>query len=196
LSANCKVVKRIAILASGAGSNARNIINHFKGNKDVRVVLIASNKSDAGVLSIANEHSIETCLLHQENFYSSDQFLQLLLSRGVNFIVLAGFLKKVPENLIKAFPQAIVNIHPALLPAYGGKGMYGHHVHEAVHANREKESGITIHFVNEHYDEGQIIFQAKAAIETSDTPADIERKVRALEIEYFPSVIEKVLQEN
>ena len=189
-------MKRIAILASGAGSNARNIINHFKGNKDVRVVLIASNKSDAGVLSIANEHSIETCLLHQENFYSSDQFLQLLLSRNVNFIVLAGFLKRVPENLVKAFPQAIVNIHPALLPAYGGKGMYGHHVHEAVHANREKESGITIHFVNEHYDEGQIIFQAKAAIETSDTPADIERKVRALEIEYFPSVIEKVLQEN
>lgn len=189
-------MKRIAILASGAGSNARNIINHFKGNKDVRVVLIASNKSDAGVLSIANEHSIETYLLHQENFYSSDQFLQLLLSRNVNFIVLAGFLKRVPENLVKAFPQAIVNIHPALLPAYGGKGMYGHHVHEAVHANREKESGITIHFVNEHYDEGQIIFQAKAAIETSDTPADIERKVRALEIEYFPSVIEKVLQEN
>ncbi|MBL0314878.1 MAG: phosphoribosylglycinamide formyltransferase [Flavobacteriales bacterium] len=189
-------MKRIAILASGAGNNARNIINHFKGNNDVRIVLIASNKSDAGVLDIAKEHSIETCLLNHENFYSSDQFLQLLLSRNVNFIVLAGFLKKVPENLIKAFPHAIVNIHPALLPAYGGKGMYGHHVHEAVHDHREKESGITIHFVNEHYDEGQIIFQAKTVIETSDTPLDIERKVRALEMEYFPTVIEKILREN
>lgn len=189
-------MKRLAILASGAGSNARNIIQHFKEHPDVEVALIASNKADAGVLRIAEEFQIDTCLLNQENFTSGNGFLAILKNRKIDFIVLAGFLKKIPAWLIHEYPNAIVNIHPALLPAYGGKGMYGHHVHEAVHANRETESGITIHFVNEHYDEGEMIFQAKVKIDPQDMPSDIERKVRALEIEHFPKVLERLLQQK
>ncbi|MFM7725754.1 MAG: formyltransferase family protein, partial [Flavobacteriales bacterium] len=155
-------------------------------------VLIASNKPDAGVLNIALENRIETYLLTRENL-ASGSFVEHLHSLNVDLIVLAGFLWKVPEQMVKRFPHKIINIHPALLPKYGGRGMYGHHVHEAVHTAREKESGITIHWVNEHYDEGTIIAQYSTPIEPNDTVADIERKVRSLEMEWFPKVIDNLL---
>ena len=185
-------MKRIAILASGAGSNTANILSYFKTKEFAEIVLIASNKPDAGVLKIATDHAIPTYLLTRENF-TSGSFAEYLSSLQVDLIVLAGFLWKVPEQLVKMFPQQIINIHPALLPKYGGKGMYGHHVHEAVHAAHESESGITIHWVNEHYDEGAIIAQYSTHLEPTDTVADIERKVRALEIQWFPKVIGDLL---
>lgn len=186
-------MKRIAILASGAGSNAANILSHFKSNSVAEVVLIASNKSEAGVLSIAAAQGVPTFILTRENFITSTVFAEYLKSLHVDLVVLAGFLWKVPAEMVKVFPQQIINIHPALLPKYGGKGMYGHHVHEAVYAAGEKESGITIHWVNEHYDEGAIIAQFTTPIEQGNTAADIERKVRALEMEWFPKVLEKML---
>jgi phosphoribosylglycinamide formyltransferase 1 len=185
---------RIAILASGAGSNALNIISHFQGSDKAEVALIASNKPQAGVLKIAMDHHIPTFILTKENFRETDVFIEELLRRKINMIVLAGFLQKIPSSLINTFEGKIINIHPALLPDFGGKGMYGHFVHEAVHASGAAKSGITIHQVNEHYDEGQIIFQASVDIDGSDTPESIEKKVRALEIQYFPSVIESLIQ--
>jgi phosphoribosylglycinamide formyltransferase-1 len=186
-------VKRIAILASGAGSNAANIIEYFKSNAGAEVVLIASNKSDAGVLSIAINNAIPTFILTKHNFKESDEFIRELKSRQVDLIVLAGFLWKVPAAFVSEFPQRIINIHPSLLPKYGGKGMYGHFVHEAVHVAHETESGITIHWVNEHYDEGAIIAQYRTDISEVDSVADIERRVRALEMEWFPHVLKEVL---
>jgi phosphoribosylglycinamide formyltransferase-1 len=186
-------VKRIAILASGAGSNAANILSYFQSKQIAEVVLIASNKSDAGVLRIAADHGIPTYLLTRQNFNTSNEFVVFLQSLRLDLIVLAGFLWKVPEHMVEMFPEKIVNIHPALLPKYGGKGMYGHRVHEAVQTAGETESGITIHFVNEHYDEGAIIARYSTPIDSTDTAADIERKVRALEMEWFPKVIEQVL---
>jgi phosphoribosylglycinamide formyltransferase-1 len=187
---------KIAILASGTGSNARNIIEYFSGSDDVKVALIASNKEQAGVMDIAREHRIPTYVLNKENFLNSETFLDELKKLGIGYVFLAGFLWKVPANLVRSFEGKILNIHPALLPNYGGKGMYGHHVHEAVHAAREKESGITIHLVNEHYDEGDVYFQVRTAIEEIDTPDDIERKVRALEMAYYPDVISKFISET
>jgi phosphoribosylglycinamide formyltransferase-1 len=189
-------MQKIAILASGTGSNARNIIQYFSGSEEVEVELIASNKEQAGVLDIAREHGIDTYVLNKENFLNSDTFLDELKRRGVAYVILAGFLWKVPANLVRSFEGKILNIHPALLPKYGGKGMYGHHVHEAVHAAKEKASGITIHLVNEHYDEGDVYFQVRTLIEEFDTPADIERKVRELEIAYYPDVISKFISET
>ena len=186
-------MKRIAILASGAGSNAANIIQYFKSKSIVEVVLVASNKADAGVLQIAASNGIPTEILTKQNFVLTDDFVNQLRSMRVDLIVLAGFLWKVPAAMVAHFPQQIVNIHPSLLPKYGGKGMYGHFVHEAVHAAREKESGITVHWVNEHYDEGAIIAQRTVSIFETDTVADIERKVRGLEMEWFPKVLEEVL---
>jgi phosphoribosylglycinamide formyltransferase-1 len=186
-------VKRIAILASGAGSNAANILDYFKSKPVAQVVLIASNKSDAGVLKIADANAIPTFIVTKDNFSESDEFISVLKSMQIDLIVLAGFLWKIPPQLVSLFPQRIINIHPSLLPKYGGKGMYGHFVHEAVYAAREKESGITIHWVNEHYDEGAIIAQFRTPISDDDSISDIEQKVRALEIMWFPQVIEDVL---
>jgi phosphoribosylglycinamide formyltransferase-1 len=186
-------VKRIAILASGAGSNAENILHYFKESDEVEVTLIATNRADAGVLSVAQTHQVETYILTRSNFLESSVFADFLVSLGVDWIVLAGFLWKVPPSLIERFNNRIINIHPSLLPKFGGKGMYGHHVHEAVHAARETKSGITIHYVNEHYDEGAIIAQFEISIEPNDGVAGIERKVRSLEILHFPRVIEGVL---
>lgn len=185
---------RIVLLASGAGSNARNIIQYFAQRPDVIIDLVASNKQNAGVLQIAREHAIDTYILNRANFLEGEDFLRELNARKTDVIILAGFLWKVPANLIQAFPDKIINIHPALLPAYGGKGMYGHFVHEAVAANHEKESGITIHFVNEHYDEGAILFQARVGLSEHATPQEIEMKVRALEMEHFPAVIDRWIQ--
>ena len=182
---------KIAILASGAGSNAANIIQHFK-NTSVQVSLVACNKAGAGVFQIAKENSIDSIVLTKENFKSSDQFVQELQQREIDVVILAGFLWLVPSNLVKAFADRIINIHPALLPKFGGKGMYGHFVHEAVHEAKEIESGITVHLVNEEFDKGEILFQAKANVENCSAN-EIEQKVRALEIEHFPKAIENFI---
>ena len=186
-------MKRIAILASGAGSNADNILNHFKRSNEVSVVLIASNRPDAGVLEVAKRHGVATYILTKENFKEGSDFADYLASLGVDLVVLAGFLWKVPAVFVQAFHRRIINVHPSLLPKFGGKGMFGHHVHEAVHAAGEAESGITIHYVNEHYDEGAIIAQFKTALNPNDAVSDIERKVRALEMAHFPEVVQEVL---
>ena len=187
-------MKNIAIFASGGGSNARKIIEHFENSNLARVVLVVSNKKDAGVLDIAHAHHIPTHLLGRTDFYESKKILSILDERRVDLIVLAGFLWLVPGYLIEAYPKRIVNIHPALLPLFGGKGMYGGHVHTAVKAAGAKESGITIHFANEHYDAGDIIFQTTCALTEEDTPETIARKVLALEHEHFPKVVEGLLR--
>jgi len=184
---------QIAIFASGAGSNAREIIRHFRNHPKIRVALIVCNKPGAGVLQIAADEKIPILLLEKDPFFRGDGYLPAIQSKGINFIVLAGFLWKIPDQLIKAFPGKIINIHPALLPKYGGKGMYGSHVHESVIAAGEKESGITIHYVDEHYDHGQPIFQAKVAIDPNDTPESLAAKIHKLEHKYYPVVIEEIL---
>lgn len=185
---------KLAIFASGAGSNAAKIIEHFADNKAVIINLIVSNKKEAGVLGIAAAANIDTLIINRSGFYETAECVNELKKRGINFIVLAGFLWKIPTSLIEAFPNRIINIHPALLPNYGGKGMYGNFVHEAVIAAGEKESGITIHYVDAHYDEGDIIFQAKCNIEATDTPASLATKIHALEHAHFPTVIEELLK--
>ena len=183
----------IAIFASGAGTNARKIIEHFE-NKGLRikVSLIVCNVPGAGVLEIAKEKGIPSLIINKTDFTATG-YVESLQNADINFIVLAGFLWKVPEVLVRAYPKAIINIHPALLPNYGGKGMYGARVHEAVIAAKEKESGITIHWVNEHYDEGAIIFQAKCSIDTTDTADSLANKIHALEHAHFAPTIEKLL---
>ena len=183
----------IAIFASGAGSNARKIIEYFE-NKGLRikVSLIVCNVPGAGVLEIAKEKGIPSLIINKTDF-SATGYVESLQNADINFIVLAGFLWKVPEVLVRAYPKAIINIHPALLPNYGGKGMYGARVHEAVITAKEKESGITIHWVNEHYDEGAIIFQAKCSIDASDTAESLANKIHALEHAHFAPTIEKLL---
>jgi len=182
---------KLAILASGAGSNAANIIRHFK-NTSVQISLIACNNFQAGVFQIAKDNQIDALLLTKENFKTTDQFVQELQQREIDLIILAGFLWLVPPNLVAAFENKIINVHPALLPKYGGKGMYGHFVHEAVYEAKEIESGITVHIVNEEFDKGEILFQARANVENCSA-SEIEQKVRALEIEYFPKTIENFI---
>jgi phosphoribosylglycinamide formyltransferase-1 len=184
-------MKKVAIFASGSGSNAENIVQYFKTRENLNIECIYSNTAGAFVLERARKYQIFSRVLTREEFYSSNSIVNELKDRDVDLIVLAGFLWLVPQNLIDNF--TIINIHPALLPNYGGKGMYGQKVHEAVVANGEKESGITIHFVNNRYDEGQIIFQAKCEVLPSDTPDDVANKVHQLEYQHFPPVIEKVL---
>ena len=186
---------KLAIFASGAGSNAAKIIEHFAGNTAVMIHLIVSNKKDAGVLGIANANHLNTLIINRQQFYETTECVETLKAAGINFIVLAGFLWKMPTSLIEAFPNRIINIHPALLPKYGGKGMYGMHVHEAVIAAGETESGISIHYVNANYDEGAIIFQAKCTVEPSDTPSSLATKIHALEHAHFPLVIENLLRD-
>jgi phosphoribosylglycinamide formyltransferase-1 len=181
----------IAILASGAGSNAANIIQHFK-NTTVTISLIACNNAQAGVFQIAKDNGIDSFLLTKENFKTSDAFIHELKNRNIDLVILAGFLWLVPKNLVSAFEDRIINIHPALLPKFGGKGMYGHFVHEAVCAANENESGITIHLVNEEFDKGEILFQAKCDV-SNCSAEEIEAKVRMLEIAHFPKVIENFI---
>lgn len=190
---NRDTVKRIAIFASGAGSNAQKIIDYFKGNQQVKVALIVCNKPNAGVLNIATNEQIPALIIEKETFFGGDAYVGVLNDYQINFIVLAGFLWKVPEALIAAYPNKIINIHPALLPKYGGKGMYGHFVHEAVIANGEKESGITIHFVNENFDEGKHIFQATCPVLPTDTPDSLAERIHLLEHTHFAKVIESIL---
>jgi folate-dependent phosphoribosylglycinamide formyltransferase PurN len=195
----------VAIFASGAGSNARKIIEYFenqyvsefvrgaKASRPIKVSLIVCNVSTAGVLEIAKEKGIPTLLINKTEF-ANGGYVESLKNADIDFIVLAGFIWKVPEVLVNAFPKAIVNIHPALLPNYGGKGMYGARVHEAVIAAGESKSGITIHWVDANYDEGDIIFQAECTISSGDTPEVLAQKIHALEHQHFAPVIEKLLR--
>jgi phosphoribosylglycinamide formyltransferase-1 len=188
-----KSIKNIAILASGAGSNAQKIVNYFFDRRDICVRLIVSNKQEAGVLNIGRAASIDTLVVTRNSFYSSTDLSVELDKRNIDFIVLAGFLWLIPPYLIQHYPDRIINIHPALLPKYGGKGMYGHFVHEAVHLAKDAYSGITIHFVNEKYDEGSIVFQERCEILPSDQPEDIAKKVLILEHYYYPTVIDQLV---
>lgn len=188
--------KNIAIFASGSGSNAENIIRYFQKSGSAQVSLVLSNKSDAYVLERAHRLRVPCNVFPKEDWIAGDEILAVLQEARIDFIVLAGFLFRVPDLLLHAYPYKIINIHPALLPKYGGKGMYGDRVHQAVVVAGEKESGITIHYINEHYDEGDLIFQATCAVLPTDSPDDVAKKVHALEYEHFPLVIEKLLNEK
>jgi phosphoribosylglycinamide formyltransferase-1 len=185
-------MKRIAIFASGSGTNAENIIRYFRGHQTIIIDLVLTNRPDALVLERSKNLGIESRVFTRNDFYDNDKVLDNLLDRKIDFIILAGFLWLIPVNLIKKFPNRIINIHPALLPKYGGKGMYGMKVHEAVIHNKESESGISIHYVNEAYDEGEIIFQAKCTVDDGESPDSLASKIHKLEYEHFPAVIEKV----
>jgi phosphoribosylglycinamide formyltransferase-1 len=185
-------LKRIAIFASGSGTNAENIIRYFSDSSHIKVVLVLTNNPHAKVLERAQKFNISFKIIDKFDMNTNEDFLQHLIN-GVDYIILAGFLWLMPKRIIDQFPQKIINIHPALLPKYGGKGMYGAKVHQAVVENSEKETGITIHFVNEHYDEGAIIFQKSIEIETDDTAETIAAKIHQLEYENYPKVIEKVI---
>ena len=185
--------KRIVLFASGSGSNVENIVRYFQTKPNVTIASVLTNKRDAKVIDRCNRLNICSLCFNKIAFHETDCILDLLKSINPDLIVLAGFLWKIPGNIIKAFPDRIINIHPALLPKYGGKGMYGDRVHKAVKENDETESGITIHYVNEYYDEGTIIHQAKTKISADDNAEDIAAKVHALEYEHFPKVIEQLL---
>lgn len=185
--------RNIAIFASGNGTNAENIIKYFSGNKDIKVKIVMANKTDAFVLERAHRLGIPTLYINREQWADATHILTLLHEQQIDFIVLAGFLARIPDALLHAYPNRIVNIHPSLLPKFGGKGMYGNKVHEAVVAAGETESGITIHYLNEHYDEGQIIAQYRCPVLPDDTPQDVATRVHALEYEYYPKVIEQLL---
>ena len=187
------MIKNIAIFASGDGSNAQNIIDFFKSSTNIKVALVVSNKSTANVLNRAKNATIPTLIIDRTSFYETEKTIDCLKSADIDLIVLAGFLWMIPENLVKAFPNKIVNIHPSLLPKFGGKGMYGMNVHKAVVEAKEKESGITIHFVNEEYDKGKIISQHKCLVSEDDSADTLANKIHQLEYENFPKAIEKLL---
>jgi formyltetrahydrofolate-dependent phosphoribosylglycinamide formyltransferase len=207
ITRNPKPETRIAIFASGAGSNAQMIIDHFRQRNltqtlskgegflstKVEIALIVCNNPGAGVLKIAAEENIPVLIIEKEKFFRGNAYLDELKEKQIDFIVLAGFLWKIPDALLKAYPVQIINIHPALLPKYGGKGMYGVNVHEAVIAASEKESGITIHYVDEHYDNGDIILQVKCPVLENDSPDSLAQRIHKLEHEHYPKVIEKLL---
>lgn len=186
------ILKNIAIFASGSGSNAQKITEYFSNSEAICIKMILCNNPEAGVIKRTEKLNIPYYVFDREA-YKSGNVLAILQENDIDFIVLAGFLWLIPKSFIEAFPKRIINLHPALLPKYGGKGMYGHHVHEAVIENQEKESGITIHFVNEAYDEGAIIFQAKYTIEPHDSALDIAAKGQLLEHKHFPEVVEQVI---
>lgn len=187
-------IRRIAVFASGSGTNAQNIFSYFSENQNVIIDSLWSNNPNAYALERAGKFGVETFVFTKDEFVNSTLVPDKLRERGVDLVVLAGFLWLIPPQLVSAVK--IINIHPALLPKYGGKGMYGAKVHEAVVANREKESGITIHYVNEKYDEGTIIFQARCDVNENDSPDDVASRVHQLEYQYYPEVILKVLSEN
>ena len=182
----------MAILASGSGTNAERITQYFAERKTAEVALIITNKLQAGVIQRAEQLNIPY-LVVTANEFKEGKACQILLEQHIDFVVLAGFLLRVPDDILRHYPNRIINIHPSLLPKFGGKGMYGHHVHEAVLASGETESGITIHFVDEHYDEGGIILQAKCPVLPDDTPDSLASRVHQLEYEHFPKVIEKLM---
>jgi phosphoribosylglycinamide formyltransferase-1 len=184
---------KIAIFASGSGTNASNLIDYFSNAETAIVSVVLTNKPDAPVIRRATDRMTDVIVFDREQLYESKYINNMLLERGIEFIVLAGFLWLVPGSLIELFRRRIVNIHPALLPAYGGKGMYGNHVHKAVLQNGEKESGITIHYVNEKYDEGDIIFQARCEVKSDDSVESLAARIHQLEHRYYPGVVERLL---
>ena len=185
--------KRIVIFASGSGTNTQNLIQYFQQSKFAEVVLVLSNKKDAKVLDRCSVLNVRSLYFVKEELFSSEGVLKQLKEAQADLIVLAGFLLKFPEIILKEYPNKVINLHPALLPKYGGKGMYGHFVHEAVIANKENETGITIHFVNENYDEGAIIFQKSVKLSEEDTAETVAKKIHKLEYKYFPKVVEKLI---
>ena len=187
---------KIAILVSGTGTNAINIIEYFEKNSVADVVLVVSNKTDALAVEKAQNKGVKTVVFNNKSFKKNGAVLDYLSSQSIDFIVLAGFLLKVPNDIIHAYRNKIVNLHPSLLPKYGGKGMYGKRVHKAVTEAQESESGISIHFVNEEYDEGAIIFQAKVSVEKGDSVKVLAQKVQQLEHRFFPKVIEQVINKS
>lgn len=189
-------MKQIAIFASGTGTNSRRIIDHFRHHPDIRVSLIVCNRPGAGVLDIAARENIPQLMLDKEKFFRGNAYVDELREKCIDFLVLAGFLWKIPAALVAAFRGRIINIHPALLPKYGGKGMYGQRVHEAVITAGDLQTGITIHYVDELYDHGQVIFQAVCAVEPTDTPETLAQKVHQLEWAHFPNIIEEVILSN
>lgn len=189
------IMKNIAIFASGSGTNAENIINHFSTRKTANVSIVLSNRREAYVLKRAAMHNIRSVFFDRDDFYNSEKVLGYLKLYEIDFIVLAGFLWLVPDNILNLYQGRIVNIHPALLPSYGGKGMYGDKVHKAVIANHDNESGITIHYVNQYYDNGDIIFQSRCKVDPADTYESLATRVHALEYKYFPVVIEELLSQ-
>ena len=187
---------KIAILVSGTGTNAVNIIEYFEKNSVADVVLVISNKTDALAVEKAQNKGVKTVVFNNESFKKSGVVLDYLMSQSVDFIVLAGFLIKISNDIIHAYPNKIVNLHPSLLPKYGGKGMYGKRVHRAVIEAQESESGISIHFVNKDYDKGAIIFQAKVNVEKGDSVEVLTKKIQQLEHRFFPKVIEQVISKS
>jgi phosphoribosylglycinamide formyltransferase-1 len=187
------MMKRLIIFASGSGTNAQNIIQHFKYHKLVKVVLVLTNNKDAKVLDRCKVLKTNSLVFSKDELMSAKSVNEVLKQEKPDLIILAGFLLKFPEFILKEFPNKVINLHPALLPKYGGKGMFGLHVHKAVIANNEKETGITFHYVNENYDEGAIIFQKSVSLEANETPDTVAKKIHELEHAYFPKVIEDLL---
>lgn len=186
-------MKRIVIFASGSGTNAENLIQFFHNRDTGSVIQVLTNNPHAKVLDRAKNHNVSALSFNRIAFSKSDDVLNILKASQPDLIVLAGFLWKFPEFILKEFPDKVINIHPALLPKYGGKGMFGRFVHEAVIAHKETETGITIHYVNEQYDEGAFIFQAKCTVASNDTAEDVAAKIHELEMEHFPKVVEELL---
>ncbi|MCF7567312.1 phosphoribosylglycinamide formyltransferase [Sabulilitoribacter arenilitoris] len=187
-------MKRIVIFASGSGTNAENLIKFFHNRDNASVIQVLTNNPHAKVLERCKKLKVSALSFNRIAFTKTDNVLNILKASNPDLIVLAGFLWKFPENILNAFPNKVINVHPALLPKYGGKGMYGMNVHKAVVANNETETGITIHYVNEHYDEGAIIFQAKCEVNENDSAEDIAAKIHELEMEHFPKVVERLLK--
>lgn len=183
----------MVIFASGSGSNAENIITFFQNRDDASVVLVLTNNPYAKVLDRCKKLNVSALSFNKKAFTETDVVLNILKDTQPDLIILAGFLWKFPENILREFPNKVINIHPALLPKYGGKGMYGMHVHEAVVSNKETETGITIHYVNEHYDEGAIIFQAKCNVNENDTAEDVAAKIHDLEMMHFPNIVAEII---
>lgn len=188
-------MKRIVIFASGSGSNAENLIKFFHNSDNASVIQVLTNNPHAKVLERAKKLNVSALSFNRIAFSKTDDVLNILKTSSPDLIILAGFLWKFPEHILNAFPNKVINVHPALLPKYGGKGMYGMHVHEAVVTNNETETGITIHYVNEHYDEGAILFQAKCNVNVNDSAEDVAAKIHELEMEHFPKVVAKLLNE-
>ncbi len=188
-------MKRIVIFASGSGSNAENLIHFFNNQDNATVTQVLSNNPKAKVLERAKKLQVSALSFNKIALIETDDVLNILKASKPDIIVLAGFLWKFPEHILNAFPNKVINVHPALLPKFGGKGMYGMHVHRAVVTNKETETGITIHYVNEHYDEGAIIFQAKCPVEAKDTAEDVATKIHELEMEHFPKIVNQLLSE-
>lgn len=188
-------MKNIALFASGTGTNVENIANYFKDHPKIHIAHLLVNNPKAFVIERAKRLNIPTTLINRQQFYDSTEIIDLLKQLDIDMIVLAGFLWLIPENLVEAYPNKMINVHPALLPKYGGKGMYGDHVHKAVVENNEYESGITIHYVTKHYDEGAIIFQATCPVFASDSAKIVAQKVHKLEYEHYPKIIEDLLKD-